>query len=406
MNREVRNARARDNQRLSRARRAEYIASLEKRIHDFEKGGVAATQQMQNTARTIEKQNSQLRSWLCRYSGLREQDVSEWLRHPSDTAEEFFELFLNAKKSVSSSRDDSRVAQMNDYDMSRQPSRARWAQDRIVFASRNTSIPEQQAVHEPLTPHSVADVEVANFGQNQARYDAQMRSMSMPQLQSQSMNKEWRTQMMEENYPSRHMSINYPHSVPANYEINQQWVQPRPSSSDYSQQMSPSTGMPPSQEGLFNSNMQSMSAAQAAYLSSNEPTATYNGSARWISASSPSLVTAPAPAQVPPDPVYTQSLQSDDSIAAPRCGQGMSSQGQYYCNTLNKSSSAENDSRLRSTCRQSYDGLKPVMEEGSLSFQDPVGESRDSGGTRDQHENVAYSEAVMRMLEQNGNYDV
>lgn len=100
---EDRNARARDNQRLSRARRMDYIATLEEKVREFEKGGVAATQQMQASARSVEKQNTQLKAWLCKAIGLRESDLQDWLKMSNENAEKCFNAFLLTRRSSSAS---------------------------------------------------------------------------------------------------------------------------------------------------------------------------------------------------------------------------------------------------------------------------------------------------------------
>lgn len=95
---EERNARARDNQRLSRARRMDYIATLEEKIRHYEKDGIAATQQMQASARLVEKQNTLLKAWVCRLLHLSEHELQEWLKMPSDMAEASFDAALSSSE--------------------------------------------------------------------------------------------------------------------------------------------------------------------------------------------------------------------------------------------------------------------------------------------------------------------
>lgn len=103
--REERNARARTNQRISRARRLDYITSLEARLRQYESSGVAASQEVQASARGVEKQNSMLRSWLVRLTDISEGELYEWLRMSSESAEQSFESFLRRSKVINLSTD-------------------------------------------------------------------------------------------------------------------------------------------------------------------------------------------------------------------------------------------------------------------------------------------------------------
>ncbi|RDA87585.1 hypothetical protein CP532_3967 [Ophiocordyceps camponoti-leonardi (nom. inval.)] len=75
--------RIRENQRRSRARRKEYVESMERRIQEYEKKGVEATLEMQQAARTVALENGRLRLMLA-HMGAGASDVEaflEQLRH-------------------------------------------------------------------------------------------------------------------------------------------------------------------------------------------------------------------------------------------------------------------------------------------------------------------------------------
>lgn len=91
---EERNARARDNQRLSRARRLDYIAALEGKVREYEKTGAHANRELQLSARFVEKQNALLRAWVCRTTQLREPELADWLGLPAEQADQHFNAFL------------------------------------------------------------------------------------------------------------------------------------------------------------------------------------------------------------------------------------------------------------------------------------------------------------------------
>lgn len=55
-------SRVRDNQRRFRTRRAELLNDLQKRVHEYERQGVAATQAMQRAARKVAQDNVRLRT--------------------------------------------------------------------------------------------------------------------------------------------------------------------------------------------------------------------------------------------------------------------------------------------------------------------------------------------------------
>ncbi|KYK61697.1 hypothetical protein DCS_02840 [Drechmeria coniospora] len=71
--------RIRENQRRSRARRKEYVESMERKVKDFERRGVEATLEMQQAARTVAIENARLRMMLARM-GASTVDVDDFLQ--------------------------------------------------------------------------------------------------------------------------------------------------------------------------------------------------------------------------------------------------------------------------------------------------------------------------------------
>ncbi|EPS36435.1 hypothetical protein H072_10005 [Dactylellina haptotyla CBS 200.50] len=72
-------SRIRNNQRRSRAKRKEYIASLERRLAEYASEGVHATIEMQRAARAVTRENQQLRKLLERF-GVSKDHVEDYLR--------------------------------------------------------------------------------------------------------------------------------------------------------------------------------------------------------------------------------------------------------------------------------------------------------------------------------------
>ena len=75
--------RVRDNQRRSRARRKEYIQSLEQRLRSFESRGVAASQEIQQAGRKVAKENALLRSLLV-LCGVTQDQIEAFLKSHTD----------------------------------------------------------------------------------------------------------------------------------------------------------------------------------------------------------------------------------------------------------------------------------------------------------------------------------
>ncbi|PHH72137.1 hypothetical protein CDD80_4753 [Ophiocordyceps camponoti-rufipedis] len=71
--------RIRENQRRSRARRKEYVESMERRIQEYERRGVEATLEMQQAARTVALENGRLRLMLA-HMGAGSSDVEAFLQ--------------------------------------------------------------------------------------------------------------------------------------------------------------------------------------------------------------------------------------------------------------------------------------------------------------------------------------
>lgn len=69
-----RSTRIRDNQRRSRAQRKEYLDSLQRRIHEYERRGVEATVEVQQAAKAVARENAGLRRLLARY-GVSEEEI-------------------------------------------------------------------------------------------------------------------------------------------------------------------------------------------------------------------------------------------------------------------------------------------------------------------------------------------
>ncbi|KAK0469511.1 uncharacterized protein EV420DRAFT_38150 [Desarmillaria tabescens] len=76
-------ARVRENQRRSRQRKRDYVASLERRLEIFEKEGVKANVGLQKVARAVSAENRMLRKLLNERSGLSEADIQQYLREGS-----------------------------------------------------------------------------------------------------------------------------------------------------------------------------------------------------------------------------------------------------------------------------------------------------------------------------------
>lgn len=78
-------ARIRENQRRSRTRRKEYVQHLEQRLRNFERLGIAVTQEVQKAGRKVKRENEMLRSLLLLH-GVTEKSVEEYLESQGQTA--------------------------------------------------------------------------------------------------------------------------------------------------------------------------------------------------------------------------------------------------------------------------------------------------------------------------------
>lgn len=78
-------SRIRENQRRSRTRRAELLASLQRRVHEYERQGVTATLEMQRAARKVAHDNFRLHSLLALH-GVSREEVDAFLRLEEGTA--------------------------------------------------------------------------------------------------------------------------------------------------------------------------------------------------------------------------------------------------------------------------------------------------------------------------------
>ncbi|KAF9035046.1 hypothetical protein BDZ89DRAFT_1130509 [Hymenopellis radicata] len=80
------NTRIRDNQRRSRQRKKEYVASLEARIAEYEKNGVQANVTLQQKARSVLEENKVLRKLLER-AGVPDSEIHAALSNPTSLGE-------------------------------------------------------------------------------------------------------------------------------------------------------------------------------------------------------------------------------------------------------------------------------------------------------------------------------
>ncbi|KAI5805214.1 hypothetical protein EDC01DRAFT_642629 [Geopyxis carbonaria] len=71
--------RLRENQRRSRLRKKEYLASLEARFRDCQRTGIEASVEIQNAAKRVVRENQKLRG-LLRIRGVPDSEVELWLR--------------------------------------------------------------------------------------------------------------------------------------------------------------------------------------------------------------------------------------------------------------------------------------------------------------------------------------
>ncbi|KAI5779907.1 hypothetical protein DFH27DRAFT_365079 [Peziza echinospora] len=71
-------SRLRDNQRRSRARKKEYLATLEAKFQECQRMGVEASIEIQNAARAVVKENMRLKE-LLRKTGFGEEEIDRWI---------------------------------------------------------------------------------------------------------------------------------------------------------------------------------------------------------------------------------------------------------------------------------------------------------------------------------------
>ncbi|OAL42677.1 hypothetical protein IQ07DRAFT_686210 [Pyrenochaeta sp. DS3sAY3a] len=77
--------RIRDNQRRSRMRRTEHLHSLQERLQEYERQGVAATLKMQRAARKVAQDNVRLRALLALH-GVPSEQVESFLRSSDEAS--------------------------------------------------------------------------------------------------------------------------------------------------------------------------------------------------------------------------------------------------------------------------------------------------------------------------------
>src|SRR5271155_142418 len=78
-------SRNRINQQRSRARRKDYIASLETRLRQYELEGVRVTTAVQHAARHVAEENARLKE-LLNTLGFADRDIKQYLSSPTSTA--------------------------------------------------------------------------------------------------------------------------------------------------------------------------------------------------------------------------------------------------------------------------------------------------------------------------------
>lgn len=94
--------RVRDNQRRSRARRKEYIQSLEQRLRSFERLGVVASQEIQQAGRKVTKENALLRSLLV-LRGVTREEIAAFLKSHTESTPQTIPTPAPASQPVSPS---------------------------------------------------------------------------------------------------------------------------------------------------------------------------------------------------------------------------------------------------------------------------------------------------------------
>jgi len=76
--------RLRENQRRSRLRRKEYVASIESQLREFQRNGAEASREVQQAAKHVVRENRQLRD-LLRHKGVPDCEVDAWLKGGSSS---------------------------------------------------------------------------------------------------------------------------------------------------------------------------------------------------------------------------------------------------------------------------------------------------------------------------------
>lgn len=368
-----------------------------------------ASKELQASAQKVEKQNSQLKSWLSQCTGTPVPVLSEWLRKSTENPDQSFGKYLHSlrmSKWLVPIGPNGGTAPMQATERPRRRSSTTSAQDQSRFGSHNGMAAEAQVSGQPLTPISVGDVDQSCYNESQSSYD-QDRSMSMPQLQTRSISGDWtnQAQMLDQTYPSRHLSITtQPQLISTNYHMNQQSLTQSTSSSRYGQQASPSLFPQPS-ASFFDPLFQPVqtSQVQAAYDQSSEcdPHSFAAPSSAFTWKPTPNYSASSTPAQVSSSFSQLCPLLGpvNDSLV-PKCGQNLPPDGQRFCSLLNMLSSPTTDdpARPRLTCRQSYEALQRVLK-GHMTVEQVVCQLIATAVRSNQDGSMIDPEAVMSILE-------
>lgn len=359
---EERNARARDNQRLSRARRMDYISTLEARIRHFEQEGITATKELQYAARTVEKQNTQLKSWLVRSVGLRESDLQQWLRMPTEQAESCFNSFMLTRATGIPTESHSRSG-YSDMPKNISPQNRRSPKHQLGMAhdvelSRRQSMPQMPRPN-LYWPHSDMMPEASMAANPFDPHDRPSLSHSLPQTHSHSRSQE---------------PLAYDYNSGTNYR-SQDALYMRDNRSDHEHHYL---------EGQFGPN------DQQSTLGFAHRDQVLSG--QWIA----------------PNEYQALSGLSNDTVR-PKCAEDLGPIGQQFCTLLNLLAPSErrtaSDAEVQMTCRDSYNRLQHILG-NIVSVEEVVGKLMSTAVLADGEEGSYVDPGIVKdILAQMGVHD-